>query len=172
MGINETQEWLLDVIVENFSEVSGRRSGIALDTVVYNDNAPLLWQKICQELKLKAEFKCGLITIDDYVHEFSSLIRKSNKNRQVFLENLSLFVTEQTGKSYEPDEPIFKELLPTSTDETQRVREEIKYALALQKLKLKIRRFYKFYADSDSFSAAKTLNAITDRLFGKKYRFV
>ncbi len=168
MGIKEKNEGLYELIVEKFSEVSGLHSGIAADTVVYSANAPILWQKICQEIKLKAEFKFGLVTVEDYVSEFASLIKKSNQKRQIFLENLSLFVAEQTGKTYEPDEPIFKEMLPSSTDETQRVREEMKYALELQKLKYKIRRFYKFYTDSDSFANAKTIYALTDRLFGKK----
>ena len=177
MGIRENQEWLLDLVCEKFSDVSGIRTGIEEDMVVYAKNGTNLWMKICDELKIRANFVPHLMTIEDYVHEWSSIIAKHNEARAIFVERLQKFITDKTGHVYQPDELLCSELLPKPIDEAkatklekdQYLREEMAFALAVGKLKNTIRNRYGYFKYNASFYEAKTISQLADVLFGKAY---
>lgn len=177
MGIFESQEFVFDLICDKFSDVSGIRTGIEEDTVVYAKNGTNLWMKICDELKIRANFVPHLMTIEDYVHEWSSIIAKHNTARTLFVERLQKFVEEKTGHIYAPDELLCSELLPKPIDEAtvtklgrqQYLREEMAYALAVDNLKNAVRNRYNYFKYKASFSEAKTITKLADVLFGKEY---
>lgn len=169
MGIFESQEWLFDLISDKFSDVSGIRTGIEEDTVVYSKNGMNLWMRICGALKIKADFVPHLLTIEDYVHEFSSILQKHNAQRKEFLQKLTAFVAQKTGQIFQPQEIIFSNLLPHSDDAAQHLREEMNYELKLGNLKNLVRNQYKYFKYKAAFAEAKTLNNMTDVLFGKEY---
>lgn len=177
MGISETHEFIYDLVSDKFSDVSGIRTGIEEDTVVYAKNGMNLWLKICDELKIRANFVPHLMTIEDYVHEWSSVIAKHNAARTVFVERLQKFIEEKTGHIYQPDEPLCSELLPSPVDEAtvtklgkqQFHREEMAYALAVDNLKNAVRNRYNYFKYKEAFFKAKNINQLTDLLFGKEY---
>lgn len=177
MGIRENQEWLFDLICDKFSDVSGIRTGIEEDTVVFSKNGMHLWMKICDELKIRADFVSHLMTIEDYVHEWSSIIGKHNVARAVFMERLQKFVEEKTGHIYQPDELLCSELLPKPIDEKtatklgrqQFLREEMAYANKVGTLKNAVRNRYNYFKYCTPFYEANTINQLTDVLFGKEY---
>ena len=180
MGIKEHQEWLLDLIIEKFSNISGIRTGIDVDTVVYSRNGMLLWMRICEALNIKAKFVPHLQTIEDYVQEFSALVQKHNSQREKFMLQLQQFVAEKTGHTYEFDETLCAEIKPQKLNEKsaskaekdQHLREEMAFALKLDNLKNAIRNWCKFFKYDSAFYEAENISDLTDALFGKEYRFL
>ena len=150
MGILESQEKLFDLVSDKFSDVSGLKTGIEEDTVVYSKNGINLWMKICDALKIRADFVPHLITIEDYVHEWAKIIEKYNEKRSVFVERLQRFIAKKTGHVYEPNELLCSELVPKPVDEEtvttlgrqQFLREEMAFALAVGNLKNSVRNRY------------------------------
>lgn len=177
MGISETHEFIYDLVSDKFSDVSGIRTGIEEDTVVFSKNGMYLWMKICDELKIRANFVPHLMTIEDFVHEWSSIIAKHNDARAVFVERLQKFISEKTGHIYAPDELLCSELLPKPIDEKtvtklgrqQFLREEMAYANKLGTLKNAVRNRYNYFKYCTPFYEANTINKLTDVLFGKEY---
>lgn len=178
MGIFETQEWLFDLVSDKFSDVSGIRTGIEEDTVVFSKNGMHLWMKICDELKIRANFVPHLMTIEDFVHEWSSIIAKHNEARAIFVERLQKFITDKTGHVYQPDELLCSELAPKPIDEAkatklekdQYLREEMAFANKVGTLKNAVRNRYGYFRYCNAFYQAKTINQLADVLFGKEYR--
>lgn len=177
MGIRENQEWLFDLVSDKFSDVSGLRTGIEEDTVVYAKNGMSLWMKLCDELKIRADFVPHLLTIEDYVHEWSSLIAKHNEERAVFVERLQNFIADKTGHVYAPDEQLCSELLPKPIDEAkatklekdQHLREEMAFATKVGTLKNAVRNRYGYFKYCTPFYEAQSINQLADVLFGKEY---
>lgn len=177
MGIYEDQEWLFDVIVEKFSEITGLRSGIEEDTMVYTKNAAVLWSAVTKELNIKTPFVRNLTTIEDYVHEFSSILKKHNAQRKEFMLQLQKFIADKFGHTYAPDEVLCSELEPKSIDEKkatkleqdQYLREEMAFHLKVDKIKEAVRKEYNDDMYKTSFFYARTINQLTDVLFGKEY---
>ena len=169
MGIIESQEWLLDIVIDCYSDISGIKTGVEEDTLVGYGFAVSFWTRVCNAVHLKAQFVPGLHTIEDYVHQLSSLMRKQNASRKVFLQNLAAFVTEKTKRAHHPKEILFNELLPHSVDATQNLREEMYYVLEVDNLKNLIRSKYGYFQYTQEFVHAQTLDEITDVLFGKEY---
>lgn len=177
MGIRENQEWLLDLVCEKFSDVSGIRTGIEEDTVVYQKNSMLLWMYLCDALNIRTNFVPNLRTIEDYVHEWTGIIKNHNTGRAVFIERLQKFIADKTGHIYQPNELLCSELTPKPVDEEmvtklgeqQFLREEMAFALAVGKLKNTIRNRYGYFKYNASFYEAKTISQLADVLFGKAY---
>lgn len=177
MGISESQEFVFDLVCDKFSDVSGIRTGIEEDTVVFSKNGIKLWMKICDELKIRANFVPHLMTIEDYVHQWSEIIAKHNANRKVFVERLQKFISKKTGHFYDPDELLCSELAPKPIDEEtatklgrqQFHREEMAFALAVDNLKNAVRNRYNYFKYSSAYYEAKSINQIADVLFGKNY---
>lgn len=180
MGIKENQEWLLDLISEKFSDISGIRTGIEEDTVVYQKNAMLLWMYVSDALKIRAKFVANLMTIEDYVQEFYTIVQKHNAKRAAFVSDLQQFVYENCGHTYRPDELLCSELLPEPIDEEkatklekdQHLRQEMFFANKLGRLKNAVRNRYKYFKYCEPFYEAKTINQLTNVLFGKEYSLV
>lgn len=171
MGILEEQEWLQDLITEEFSEVSGLYGGIEEDTVVYYKNAAKLWGRLCLRLQIRANFVPGLTIIEDYVHQFDSILKKREKEREKFVEELTGFIYEKTGRLHDPREVLFNGQLPHSDDPVQFCREQMAYELKLGNMKNQIRNKYGFYKESFDFYKARTIEELTFALFGRKYLF-
>lgn len=177
MGIYEEQEWLFDLICDKFSDISGIRTGIEEDTVVYQKNAMLLWMYLSDALKIRTPFVANLITIEDYVHEWDGIIKKHNAARAVFVERLQKFIEEKTGHVYQPDELLCSELAPKPIDEAkatklekdQYLREEMAFANKVGTLKNAVRNRYGYFKYSAAFYDAHTINKLADVLFGKEY---
>ncbi len=178
MGIFESQEWLFDLVSDKFADVSGLRTGIEEDTVVYTKNGMSLWMKLCETLKIRANFVPHLMTVEDYVHEWSSIIKKHNEARAIFVECLQKFVENKTGHVYAPDELLCSELQPKSIDEAkatklekdQYLREEMAFANKVGSLKNAVRNHYRYFKYDTPFYEADTISKLTDVLFGKEYR--
>ena len=177
MGIYESQEWLFDLLCDKFSDVSGLRTGIEEDTVVFSKNGMSLWMKLCESLKIRAKFVPHLMTIEDYVHEWSSIIAKHNAARAVFVERLQKFIADKTGHIYQPNELLCSELLPkqiveakaTKLEKDQHLREEMAYANKVGSLKNAVRNRYGYFKYCTPFYEANTISELTDVLFGKEY---
>ena len=167
-------EYLQELIMDCFCEVTGKHGGVDIDTVVYCKNAPQLWHKICFKLSINPPFEVGLLTIADYVEAFSAIIEKRNQKRQAFLEGLTDFVASLTGKKYAPDEKLFSEpdfpelQIDPDDQKNQERREWIQRNLKLLRLHNAIRKKYKFYGKLTRFCYAETLGEITDLVVGKK----
>ncbi len=169
MGILEEQEWLEDVITEEFSEITGIRTGIESDTVVYYKNAVRLWERVCLKLQIRAKFVSCLNTVEDYVHQFVSVLKERNIRREKFEADLTAFIFEKTGRLHDPREVLFNGLLPHSEDSVQYCREKMAYELKLGNTKNLIRNKYNYFKDSESFYEAKTVDEIVTVLFGRRY---
>lgn len=169
MGILEEQEWLEDVITEEFSEITGISTGIESDTVVYYKNAVRLWERVCLKLQIRANFVSCLNTIEDYVHQFVSVLKERNIQREKFEADLTAFIFEKTGRLHDPREVLFNGLLPHSEDSVQYCREKMAYELKLGNTKNLIRNKYNYFKDSESFYEAKTVDEIVTVLFGRRY---
>lgn len=169
MGILEEQEWLEDVITEEFSEITGIRTGIESDTVVYYKNAARLWERVCLRLQIRANFVSCLNTIEDYVHQFVSVLKERNIRREKFEEDLTRFIFEKTGRLHDPREVLFNGQLPHSQDPVQYHREEMAYELKLGNVKILIRNRYKYFKESYEFYKARTIDEFVNVLFGRRY---
>ena len=175
MSIKENFEWLQELVMDMFSEVTGMHGGVDVDTVVYCRNAPQLWRKICYKLNINSPFEAGLTTIADYVEAFSAIVEKRNQKRQAFLDGLTEFVASLTGKKYAPKEKLFDEpdcfpelQIDPDDQKNQERREWIQRNLKLLQLHNAIRKKYKFYGKLTRFCYAETLGEITDLIVGKK----
>ncbi len=177
MGIFEEQEWLFDLVSDKFSDISGIRTGIEEDTVVYQKNAMLLWMYISEALKIRTSFVPNLMTIEDYVHEWSGIIKKHNTGREIFIDRLQKFIADRFGREYQPNEQLCSELMPKPIDEAkatklekdQYLREEMAFANKVGTIKNAVRNRFGYFKYCTPFYEAQTINRIADVLFGKEY---
>lgn len=170
MELTEREEQVQDQIIEVFSELSGLCGGIDGDTVVYEKTAMGLFIKLCEVFAVKAHFRYGLVTIEDYTRHFLWLLDKKAEQLRLFYSELQTFVQEKAGVWYDLDEILFGEYLPVSEEPVQRLREEIYYELKLGRLKNQICSQYGFFRDSTAFYYAQTLRKIGEVIFWPYYR--
>lgn len=170
MGITEKNEWVQDIVVEEFSDLTGLLGGIEGDTVVYSKNASLLFGKLVSKFRVKAKFVSGLMTIDDFSHHFVTLIEKKNSQKDAISLIMQKKIEEISGNVYKLNELVYSELLPKSEEPNQRLREEMHYCLQLGKLRNKLITIYGAPRDDEKWFSAKTVQQLADIFFWAQYR--
>lgn len=170
MSITEKNEWVQDIVVEEFSDLTGLLGGIEGDTVVYSKNASVLFGKLISKFRVKANFVSGLMTIDDFSHHFVTLIEKKENQKITISSSIQKKIEEISGKSYRLDELVYSNLLPQSEEPVQRLREEMYYFLQLGKLKNKLITIYGTPKNEEKWFNAKTVQQLADVFFWMQYR--
>lgn len=170
MGIEEKNEWLLDLVIEEFSNLTGMYGGIDSDVVVYSKNSTILFSHVCVRLRLRAKPLRAVLTLGDFAHHFLWLLEEKERQYQAFCLKVQNSVRDLTGKTYALNEPVFGDLEPTSTDEAQYLREEIHQALKLGKLKNKLVSLYGGHYREEAMFKAKTICDFANVFFWPYYK--
>lgn len=170
MGIEEKNEWVLDLVIEEFSNLSGMYGGVDSDIVVYNKNRAKLIAVVSNRLHLKSNDYRGLMTLGDFVYHFIGLLDKKQKQRNDFCVKIQKTVQEISGKLYDFDEAVYNDLAPTSKDAAQHLREEIHQALKIGKLRNKLLSIYGISCKEEALYAAKTIRDFANVFFWQNYR--
>lgn len=169
MGIEEKNEWVLDLIIEEFSNLSGMFGGVDSDVVVYSKNSAKLLSQVSCRLHLKARPVRALMTIGDFAHHFIGLLDDKERQRYNFSLKIQDTIQKITGKRYELDEPVFSDLEPRSQDAAQNLREEMYRAVKLGNLKNKLIGIYGYYSSEEAMYRAKTIKDFTNLFFWPEY---